>query len=61
MKEELNTKIIGPLPKVIQEIRMLWTTGLSKQYLKSLSDLHLGISSKFRLRRKMPLATKNIC
>jgi hypothetical protein len=36
MKEKLKTKIIGPVPKVIQEIMMLWTTGLSKEYLKSL-------------------------
>ncbi len=38
MKEKLKTKDTGSVPKLIQEIKMLWTTGLSKEYLKGLSD-----------------------
>jgi hypothetical protein len=38
MKEKLKTKVTGSVSKLIQEIKMLWTTGLSKEYLKGLSD-----------------------
>jgi hypothetical protein len=38
MKEKLKCKDTGSLPKLIREIKILWTTDLSKEYLKSLSD-----------------------
>jgi hypothetical protein len=38
MKEKLKCKDTGSLPKLIKEIKILSTTDLSKEYLKSLSD-----------------------
>jgi hypothetical protein len=34
----LKSKDIGSIKKLMREIKILWTTGLSKEYLKSLSD-----------------------
>ncbi len=38
MKEMLKTKDTGSIDKLIKEIKILWTTGLTRDYLKSLSD-----------------------
>jgi hypothetical protein len=38
MKEKLKSKDIGFIKKLMREIKILWTTDLSKEYLKSLSD-----------------------
>lgn len=38
MKEKLKSKDTGSLPKLIHEIKLLWTLDLSKEYLKNLSD-----------------------
>jgi hypothetical protein len=38
MKDKLRGKDIGSLPKLINEIKVLWITGLSREYLKTLSD-----------------------
>jgi transposase len=38
MKEKLKTKDTGSIPKLIFEVKKLWTTGLPKEYLKKLSD-----------------------
>ncbi len=38
MKEKLKSKDTGSLPKLINEIKLLWTLDLSKEYLKNLSD-----------------------
>jgi hypothetical protein len=38
MKDKLRGKDIGSLPKLISEIKVLWTMGFSREYLKTLSD-----------------------
>jgi hypothetical protein len=38
LKEKLKEQGHRDCPKLIQEIKMLWTPGLSKEYLKSLND-----------------------
>jgi hypothetical protein len=38
MKEKLKSKDTGSIEKLTREIKILWTTDLSKEYLKSLSN-----------------------
>ena len=38
MKNELRKKDISSVPKLIDELKSLWTSGLSHEYLKKLSD-----------------------
>jgi hypothetical protein len=38
MKEKLNSKDSGSLPKLIHEMKVLWNLDLSKKNLKSLSN-----------------------
>ncbi len=38
MKNRLRGKDISSLPKLIKEIKLLWTCDLSRDYLKNLSD-----------------------
>jgi hypothetical protein len=38
MKEKLKRKDTGSIEKLMREIKILWTTDLSKKYLKSLSN-----------------------
>jgi hypothetical protein len=36
MKDKLRGKYIGSLPKLINEIKVLWITGLSREYSDSM-------------------------
>jgi hypothetical protein len=38
MKEKLKSKDTGSIEKLTRDIKILWTTDLSKEYLNSLSD-----------------------
>jgi transposase len=38
MKEKLKTVDTGSIAKLTREVKMLWVTGLSKEYLRNLSD-----------------------
>lgn len=38
MKEALKTKDIASVPKITEEIKKLWLTGISSEYFKNLSD-----------------------
>jgi hypothetical protein len=46
MKEKLKTKDTRPVSKLIQEIKMLWTTGLSNESLQASVILCPDISSR---------------
>jgi transposase len=55
MKEKLKLKDTSSLPKLINEIKILWTTGLSKEYLKNLSD-----SMPSRIKKVLAVKGDNI-
>ena len=51
MKNKLKQKDVSSVPKLIHEIKMLWVTDISQEYLKNLSDSMPG-------RLKMVIAAK---
>ncbi len=60
MTEKLKCEHIESLLKIIREIKILWTTNISKKYSKSLSDFMPRRIQQVLVAKGIPPAVKEI-